>query len=160
MLSMKYAKGDFQLEKHKVSLCLCFLFSVLCFRICFCLFLCAFSVLSLYLLLFCVLLCCDLPAGKKLFKNVDIFRSFSPSVSLSLSPPATGDNNKANCALCSRRCSLFPSFSVIHYTTRTLAYFAFGPFAFGYFLFFLFFLLLCRLFSFCVVLFVFGFVLF
>lgn len=72
--SIKYAKGDFQLEKKAqgvvlpVSYLLLFLF-----------LLCVF-----YLILFFVLLCCDLPAGKKLFKNVDIFRSFSPSVSLPL----------------------------------------------------------------------------
>lgn len=143
---MKYAKGDFQLEKHKVSLSLCVLSVRFC--ICFCLFLCAFSVFCfvfVYLFLFCVLLFCDLPAGKKLFKNVDIFRSFSPSdaVSVSLSTSHRRQQQNELCALCSRRCSLFRSRSLLYTTTlhytHTLACFAFGPFAFAYFYFLYFF---------------------
>lgn len=61
--------------------------------ICFC-----FYCVCFYLFLFCVLLCCDLPAGKKLFKNVDIFRSFSPSASLSLS--LSLHQPQTNCARC------------------------------------------------------------
>lgn len=97
--------------------------------ICFC-----FYCVCFYLFLFCVLLCCDLPAGKKLFKNVDIFRSFSPSASLSLSvaSPAT-DELRALCPDVAISFTLF-CFFLLHYTTQTfththaLDYFAFGPF--------------------------------
>lgn len=151
--SMKYAKGDFQLEKKAqgvvlpVSYLLLFLF-----------LLCVF-----YLFLFFVLLCCDLPAGKKLFKNVDIFRSFSPSVSLPLCR-STSHRRTAR-VVPPTLLSLFPTFCffLLHYTTQTftythaLDYFAFGPFALFAFVLFL---LLSRLFSFCVFLFVVCFVLF
>lgn len=98
---MKYAKGDFQLEKHKVSLCLCFLFSVLCFRICFCLFLCAFSVLSLYLL-FCFVFCfvaTYLP-GRNCSRTLTFFVRFRLlSLSHSLhQPQATTTRRTARCA--------------------------------------------------------------
>lgn len=125
MLSMKYAKGDFQLEKHKVSLSLCVLSVRFC--ICFCLFLCAFSVLSLSIC-FCLVFCfvaTYLP-GRNCSRTLTFFVRFHlPTLSLSLSPPATGDKNKTNSARCAPDVALsfvlVLCYTLLHYTTHTLS---------------------------------------